>query len=73
MKTTKEVVEKVRKQVEEEIVEVGKRTTIDLGVHGLHPDLIRLVGPQDTQQAREVHQIAVDQLERQLPGRPESC
>ena len=39
-----EVVEKVRKQVEEEIVEVGKRTTIDLGVHGLHPDLIRLVG-----------------------------
>jgi ribonuclease Y len=39
-----EVVEKVRKQVEEEIVEVGKRTTIDMGVHGLHPDLIRLVG-----------------------------
>lgn len=39
-----EVVEKVRKQVEEEIVEVGKRTTIDLGIHGLHPDLIRLVG-----------------------------
>ena len=39
-----EVVEKVKKQVEEEIVEVGKRTSIDLGVHGLHPDLIRLVG-----------------------------
>jgi len=39
-----EIVEKVRKQVEEEIVEVGKRTTIDLGIHGLHPDLIRLVG-----------------------------
>lgn len=39
-----EVVEKVRKQVEDEIVEVGKRTTIDLGVHGLHPDLVRLVG-----------------------------
>jgi len=39
-----EVVEKVRKQVEEEIAEVGKRTSIDLGVHGLHPDLIRLVG-----------------------------
>jgi ribonuclease Y len=39
-----EVVDKVRKQVEEEIVEVGKRTTIDLGIHGLHPDLIRLVG-----------------------------
>ena len=39
-----EVVAKVTKQVEEEIVEVGKRTTIDLGVHGLHPELIRLVG-----------------------------
>ncbi len=39
-----EIVEKTRKQVEEEIVEVGKRTTIDLGIHGLHPDLIRLVG-----------------------------
>lgn len=39
-----EVVNKVRKQVEEEIVEVGKRTTIDLGIHGLHPELIRLVG-----------------------------
>lgn len=39
-----EVVEKVKKQVEEEIVEVGKRTSIDLGIHGLHPDLIRLVG-----------------------------
>lgn len=39
-----EIVEKTRKQVEEEILEVGKRTTIDLGVHGLHPELIRLVG-----------------------------
>ncbi len=39
-----EVVAKVRKQVEEEIIETGKRTAIDLGVHGLHPDLIRLVG-----------------------------
>lgn len=39
-----EVVAKTRKQVEEEIVEVGKRTTIDLGIHGLHPELIRLVG-----------------------------
>lgn len=39
-----EVVTKVRKQVEEEIVEIGKRTTIDLGIHGLHPELIRLVG-----------------------------
>ena len=39
-----EVVAKVRKQIEEEIIETGKRTTIDLGIHGLHPDLIRLVG-----------------------------
>lgn len=39
-----EVVAKVRKQVEDEIIETGKRTTIDLGIHGLHPDLIRLVG-----------------------------
>lgn len=38
------MVTKVRKQVEEEIVEIGKRTTIDLGIHGLHPELIRLVG-----------------------------
>jgi ribonucrease Y len=39
-----EVVAKTKKQIEEEIAEVGKRTTIDLGVHGLHPDLIRLIG-----------------------------
>lgn len=39
-----EVVAKVKKQIEEEIIEVGKRTTIDLGVHGLHPELIRIVG-----------------------------
>ena len=39
-----EVVAKVRKQVEEEIVETGKRTAIDLGVHGLNPELIRMVG-----------------------------
>ena len=39
-----EVVNKVRKQVEEEIIETGKRTTIDLGIHGLHPDLIRMIG-----------------------------
>lgn len=39
-----EVVAKVRKQVEEEIIETGKRTAIDLGIHSLHPDLIRLVG-----------------------------
>ena len=39
-----EVVSKVRKQIEEEIIETGKRTAIDLGIHGLHPELIRLVG-----------------------------
>jgi len=39
-----EMVEKTRKQVEDEILEVGKRTTIDLGIHGLHPELIRLIG-----------------------------
>ena len=39
-----EVVTKVTKQVEEEILETGKRTTIDLGIHGLHPELVRLVG-----------------------------
>ncbi|MBT3207798.1 MAG: ribonuclease Y [Bacteroidetes bacterium] len=39
-----EVVKKTKKQIEEEIIEVGKRTAIDLGIHGLHPELIRLVG-----------------------------
>ena len=39
-----EVVAKVQKQVEDEIIETGKRTTIDLGIHGLHPELIRLSG-----------------------------
>lgn len=39
-----EVVQKVQKQVEEEVIETGKRTTIDLGIHGLHPELIRLIG-----------------------------
>ena len=39
-----EVVAKVKRQVEEEIIETGKRTAIDLGIHGLHPELIRLVG-----------------------------
>ena len=39
-----EVVAKTTKQIEQEIIEIGKRTCIDLGVHGLHPDLIRLVG-----------------------------
>ena len=39
-----EVVNKVKKQIEDEIIETGKRTTIDLGVHGLHPELIRMIG-----------------------------
>jgi ribonuclease Y len=39
-----EIVEKVRTQIEEEIVDVGKKTTIDLGIHNLHPELVRLVG-----------------------------
>ncbi|SFW30376.1 ribonuclease Y [Cellulophaga fucicola] len=39
-----EVVRKTEKQIEQEIVEVGKRTIIDLGIHGLHPELIRAVG-----------------------------
>jgi ribonuclease Y len=39
-----EVVAKVKKQLEDEIVETGKRTTIDLGIHGLAPELIRMVG-----------------------------
>ena len=39
-----EVVERTQKQIEEEIAEVGKRTAIDLGIHGLHPELVRLVG-----------------------------
>jgi ribonuclease Y len=39
-----EIVAKTQKQVEEEIVEIGKRTAIDLGIHGMHPELIRLIG-----------------------------
>ncbi len=39
-----EVVTKVQKQIEEEIIETGKRTAIDLGIHGLNPELIRLIG-----------------------------
>jgi ribonuclease Y len=39
-----EVVAKTKKHLEEEIVETGKRTTIELGIHGLHPELIRMVG-----------------------------
>lgn len=39
-----EVVEKTRRQIEDEIVEVGKRTIIELGIHGLHPELVKIVG-----------------------------
>ncbi len=39
-----EVVNKVKKQLENEVIETGKRTTIDLGIHGLHPELVRIIG-----------------------------
>ncbi len=39
-----EVVAKVKKQLDNEVIETGKRTAIDLGIHGLHPELIRIVG-----------------------------
>ena len=39
-----EVVEKTQKQIEEEIIEIGKRTIIELGIHGLHPELVKVVG-----------------------------
>jgi len=39
-----EVVQKTSKQIEEEIIEIGKRTVIELGIHGLHPELIKAVG-----------------------------
>ncbi len=39
-----EIVQKTKRQIDEEIIEIGKRTTIDLGIHGLHPELIKMVG-----------------------------
>ena len=39
-----EVVRKTEKEINQEIIEIGKKTTIDLGIHGLHPELIRMVG-----------------------------
>lgn len=39
-----EIVDKTKQHIEEEIVEIGKRTAIDMGIHGLHPELIRLIG-----------------------------
>ncbi len=72
-----EVVSKVRKQVEEEIIETGKRTTIDLGIHGLHPELIRIIGKMKyrssygqnlLQHARETANLcAVPDEEPELP------
>ena len=67
-----EVVAKVKKQIEEEIVEVGKRTAIDLGIHGLHPELIRLIGKMKyrssygqnlLQHARETAKVPDDEPE----------
>ena len=61
-----EVVNKVKKQVEEEVIETGKRTVIDLGIHGVHPELIRLIGKMKyrssygqnlLQQARETENL----------------
>ena len=39
-----EVVQKVKRQLENEVIEIGKRTAIDLGIHGLHPELVRIIG-----------------------------
>ena len=39
-----EIVKKTEKQIDQEIIEIGKRTVIDLGIHGLHPELIKVVG-----------------------------
>ena len=39
-----EVVKQTKKQIDDEIIDIGKRTTIDLGIHGLHPELIRMIG-----------------------------
>ena len=39
-----EVVKKTQKQINEEIIEIGKRTVVDLGIHGLHPELVKMVG-----------------------------
>ena len=39
-----EIVKKTRKEIDDEIIQIGKKTTIDLGIHGLHPELIKMVG-----------------------------
>ena len=76
-----EVVAKVQKQIEEEIVEVGKRTAIDLGIHGLHPELIRMIGKMKyrssygqnlLQHARETANLA-GLMAAELGLKPEVC
>jgi ribonuclease Y len=66
-----EVVAKTAKQIDDEIIEVGKRTVIDLGIHGLHPELIKVVGRMKyrssygqnlLQHSREVSNCAVSWL-----------
>ena len=39
-----EIVQKTKKEIDDEIIQIGKKTTIDLGIHGLHPELIKMVG-----------------------------
>jgi ribonucrease Y len=82
-----EVVNKVQKQIEEEIIEVGKRTAIDLGIHGLHPELISIVGKMKyrssygqnlLQHSREVANLAATMaaelgLNTKLPSGPDCC
>ena len=74
-----EVVAKVRKQVEEEIIETGKRTTIDLGIHGLHPELIRIIGKMKyrssygqnlLQHARETANLCIGKVPDEEPELP---
>ena len=77
-----EVVAKVRKQVEEEIIETGKRTTIDLGIHGLHPELIRIIGKMKyrssygqnlLQHARETAALLGMKLAEKFKEKPDIC
>ena len=72
-----EVVNKVKKQIEEEIIETGKRTTIDLGVHGLHPELIRLIGKMKYRssygQNLLQHAILGMQLAEKYKEKPDIC
>ena len=67
-----EVVAKVTKQIEEEIVEVGKRTAIDLGIHGLHPELIRMIGKMKYRLSLRTEPVAARPRNGQ-PGRHHGC